>query len=257
MDSIYEEVFKALVDTCISVHVFDLESNEKTAIKTNKFIEMWSEGYTLLQEGLQNIMKNITTEEYTEAMSAFMDLTTLNERLETSNVISAIFKGKVNGWCRARFIVLDRTPEETVKKVILVVEDINAEKEADSQLRYQSQTDHMTDLPGRNSGEAHVEKALEDNKAGMFCVFDVNNLRKVNEWYGEKVGDELLIELANAMRDSLLDEDIMMRLDGDEFAFYCPGVTDREEASEILDGLISNINDIRIPQIQKKINIQK
>ena len=99
-----ELTLAGLSEVYISLHIFDLEEDVYYPVKTNKYIEMWAEGFDNSREQLHNVMTMITAEEHLNLILEFTDLTTLEERMKNQKVISAVFHGKVNGWCRARFI---------------------------------------------------------------------------------------------------------------------------------------------------------
>ena len=54
----------------------------------------------------------------------------------------------------------------------------------------------------------------------MFCLFDADKFKAVNDTFGHEAGDSVIKALANAMNNALREYDIFMRLGGDEFAFY-------------------------------------
>jgi hypothetical protein len=54
-----------------------------------------------LQESLTNIMVNLACPESVETIKNFTILSTLQERLKDTNVISEIFHGKIHGWSKA------------------------------------------------------------------------------------------------------------------------------------------------------------
>ena len=54
-----------------------------------------------LQESLTNIMVNLACPESVETLKNFTILSTLQERLKDTNVISEIFHGKIHGWSKA------------------------------------------------------------------------------------------------------------------------------------------------------------
>ena len=140
----------ALSEVYVSLHIFDLYEDKLYSVKTNKFIDMWSENYDTNQEKLYNVMKNISSEEHLDIVTEFTDLSTLEERMKGKKVITAVFNGKVNGWCKARFIKVDSS--EKLRYVLYAVECIDEDKKKENHLLYLSQTDLMTGISNRGYG---------------------------------------------------------------------------------------------------------
>lgn len=118
----------AVSEVYISMHIFDLNTNEFETIKSNRFIDMWEAEYEDVQDKFNNVIKNITAEEYLEKMINFSQFDTLDERMADKSSISAIFEGKINGLCRAIFIEVDRNPDLSLHHVICAVECIDKDE---------------------------------------------------------------------------------------------------------------------------------
>lgn len=92
----------------------------------------------------------------------------------------------------------------------------------------------VTGLPNRRGLLEAVNQSLERqrNEGGwiglLFC--DLNRFKEVNDTYGHEVGDQLLIELAQRMRQVLRPNDLLARLGGDEFVLLLDGLETPDEA---------------------------
>jgi diguanylate cyclase (GGDEF)-like protein len=90
------------------------------------------------------------------------------------------------------------------------------------QLRYQAYHDPLTDLPNRRLFVEQVASRLHSaNNDGMQAVvllFDLDDFKTVNDTLGHAAGDELLVIVAERIRECVRDEDLAARLGGDEFA---------------------------------------
>lgn len=72
------------------------------------------------------------------------------------------------------------------------------------------------------------------NKDDLSIVFiDVNNLKYVNDNFGHKMGDKMIIGAADSITSSVRTTDIVARLGGDEFLVVLPNC-DEENAHEIM-----------------------
>lgn len=102
------------------------------------------------------------------------------------------------------------------------------EKEKKSEfLRKLAYQDGLTELLNRTSFTEEMEK-LKDKKDGVIAVFDVNDLKKVNDTYGHTEGDSLIIETARILKDSFNKFGKCYRIGGDEFVFISEDIIETE-----------------------------
>lgn len=101
-------------------------------------------------------------------------------------------------------------------------------------LREEAQIDELTGMYNRRAGKGKLEKmilaAKEEDAVLVVALYDVNELKHVNDRYGHGEGDHLLRYIAEAVKNALGSKDMVFRLSGDEFviAFY----NDNVEAAE-------------------------
>lgn len=99
------------------------------------------------------------------------------------------------------------------------------EKEKKSEfLRRLAYQDGLTDLLNRTSFTEDMAK-LKDKKDGVIAVFDVNDLKVVNDTYGHTEGDSLIIETSHILKDSFNKYGKCYRIGGDEFVFISEDIT--------------------------------
>lgn len=245
----------ALSEIYISLHLFDLQEDTLFPIKSNKYIDMWSEGFVGSQDKLRNVMNQITVKEHLNLVTEFTNLSTLEKRMKGHKVISTVFQGKVNGWCKARFITVDDNENDKLRYVLYAVECIDEEKKKENYLLYLSQTDLMTGIFNRGHGERIISELLEAQTPGLFCLFDVDKFKNVNDKYGHMVGDNVLIAVAEALQKIKRSDDIVMRLGGDEFAAYFLDIESEDDASEIISALFDEISKIHIDPMTEEVSV--
>lgn len=181
-----------------------------------------------------------------------MDITTVEDRLRGKNTIVHEFTGKVSGWCRERFIPVDYDDDGRLWHVLYCVENIDEEKRRENRLMYLAQTDLMTGIRNRGSGENKITEYLIRKQCGLLCLLDCDKFKSINDTYGHAVGDKVIIAIADTLRKSCRDDDVVLRLGGDEFAVFIPGMLDKERAEAFFDRLFSNIEHIDIAEMNGK-----
>ena len=81
--------------------------------------------------------------------------------------------------------------------------------------------DALTNLPNRRLFMSNMEKALASDLRhktnGALLYLDLDHFKTLNDSLGHDVGDELLIEVANRLKQCVRDDDTVARLGGDEF----------------------------------------
>lgn len=249
------DVFYALASMYVSLHLLDLENDTRQTIHSHNFLEALMKEDQGASEAMRSVMQSICTDECREDMLKFTELSTLVERMKETNLLSNDFVSVLRGWVRAHFIVVSRNEQGAVKKVLFAVEYIDVAKRKEIKLQELSELDGLTSITNRYTGERRIAELLNSGHPGMFCILDIDNFKEFNDKYGHQVGDEVLIKVANCLKESLRGNDCTMRLGGDEFAFYAVGIRTPENAQECLSRLMQKMDAIYIDNVAEKISI--
>ena len=243
--------YAALAEIYLSMHLVDLKSGLFYTVKSTKPIEqsrISADGNDFAKQ-MYNVMKHISTDSYFLSVMEFTDLATLGERLRNKNTLVHEFISSISGWCRERFIKIDEDEDGNPWHALYCVEVIDEEKRRESRLLYLSETDSMTGINNRGSGERKVTELLKKKRGGLFCLLDCDKFKKINDTYGHAAGDEILIQLAEALQRACRENDIVMRLGGDEFAMYLPGMPNEKMAEGFFERLFTQIDKVSIPEM--------
>ena len=99
-------------------------------------------------------------------------------------------------------------------------------------LREKSAFDELTGALRRAAGisfaEREIARARRRKTALAVASVDIDDFQEANERQGREAGDAMLRALAQLLRESLRDEDIVFRFGGDEFVCVVPETTARE-----------------------------
>lgn len=109
-----------------------------------------------------------------------------------------------------------------------------------SALKSLSLIDDLTGLYNRRGfadlGEQHLKLARRTGRAVLLFYLDVDRLKTINDTLGHHVGDRALNKVADILRDTFRQSDIVARMGGDEFAVMALEAS-KENQSELLQRL--------------------
>jgi diguanylate cyclase (GGDEF)-like protein len=118
-------------------------------------------------------------------------------------------------------------------------------------------SDELTNLYNRRGYRILAEQRLKlahrmEVEVGMLYL-DLDEFKTVNDQHGHEAGDNVLVALADAIRDSVRDSDIVGRIGGDEFTALVM-VKDPDDFEQInvriRSNLLKNLKERDLPQIE-------
>lgn len=80
--------------------------------------------------------------------------------------------------------------------------------------------DHLTGLYSRQYLEETVNTHMKEGNKGALILFDIDDFKQVNDSYGHLIGDQVLIQVAQALQKVVKDKYIAARWGGEELAIY-------------------------------------
>jgi diguanylate cyclase (GGDEF)-like protein len=108
---------------------------------------------------------------------------------------------------------------------------------ANSRILELAQTDLLTNLANRRAFTKRLTMAFTAAWRGAppFAVLylDIDNFKDVNDTLGHAMGDILLKEVVNRLKNAVRPDDLVARFGGDEFAVLLTGVSDPETAEDL------------------------
>lgn len=128
---------------------------------------------------------------------------------------------------------------------IKMLEQVKASQE---QLRIEAQTDSLTGLYNRRYFYRRANELLNKAKAQSMpmaiLAVDLDDFKQVNDAYGHQLGDQVLVDLANLLRESCRSHDVVARFGGEEFVILLYR-TSIESAQAIAETLRRQVRELK------------
>jgi diguanylate cyclase (GGDEF)-like protein/PAS domain S-box-containing protein len=133
---------------------------------------------------------------------------------------------------------------------LTAIRDITERNQLEVELKRQAHIDHLTGVSNRGyfmiQAEQELNRAVRYDNSLSLYMLDIDFFKKVNDSYGHKIGDLVLVKLAEVCRQTLREVDIIGRVGGEEFVILLPE-TDLAEATEVAERLRESIAISRVP----------
>jgi len=127
----------------------------------------------------------------------------------------------------------------------------------EGELRTLSLSDELTSLYNRRGFFALVDQLLKVSrrvKEGLFLLYaDVDNLKAINDTYGHREGDMVLVEIAHILKENYRESDIIARIGGDEFVVIPVGSEGDDTA--VITARLKKCIDIHNAEVKRRYNV--
>jgi len=188
-------------------------------------------------------------------IASFTDLSAMKILIVDGLVISGLFAMILH--TRARQAL--REAQQAALDLVLAQRRFELEQELKKQAELQAQTDYLTGVLNRRRfvelAERELARSIRFQRPFALLVIDLDHFKAINDTWGHSVGDRVLQQVAQLIRDTLREEDIFGRTGGEEFAAVMVE-TNYEDAREIASRLCISVADsVIVPQEAERIRV--
>ena len=126
--------------------------------------------------------------------------------------------------------------EEGNQVILSIGSDLTHRKEAENAMHWLAHNDSLTGIGNRRAFQEDLKHAIQSKSYGALAFIDVNHFKQINDLQGHSVGDQVLINIANTLKEETRSNDYISRLAGDEFMVIMCRVNE-----EVIDGLLNKL----------------
>ncbi len=113
-------------------------------------------------------------------------------------------------------------------------------------LELQSQHDMLTNSYSGEFGGSVISELLKSSRDERHAIFliDIDNFKNINDNFGHLFGDEILREVVQKLRNIFSEDDVIVRVGGDEFIVFVQNIAKTEDVDKIAGKILNTYRDL-------------
>ncbi len=136
--------------------------------------------------------------------------------------------------------------------------DVTEEIVEKNTIKEERDYDHLTKIYNRKALQRHIEEILVTNEGlgvSALLMFDLDNLKTINDTYGHKWGDIYIKAAVEHLKTIGIDKKVLGRRSGDEFVLFLYGFLNKEELKIYIDDFYENLkkHPLMMPDGKEKL----
>jgi len=176
-------------------------------------------------------------------------ITSIWQRLEESDHWSGEIKSRnKNGELQAEWLTLSTVKDEQgiIISYIGIFSNISRLIKNQLKLEHIAHHDVLTNLPNRlllaDRLEQSIVNAIRNNEQFAVCYIDLDAFKPINDQYSHAAGDQVLIEIAQRLKQIVRGNDTVARIGGDEFVILLNELKSLDKCKLLLNRLLAEID---------------
>lgn len=149
-------------------------------------------------------------------------------------------------WILSRGMIVESDPGGLPKRMAGTHTDISSRKHTEEMIWRQANFDLLTGLPNRRMFfdrlKEEIKKATRARNKFALMYIDLDGFKEVNDKYGHKTGDNLLIQVVQRVSVCIRACDTFSRLGGDEFTIILTELNSVEDIDFVATKVLAVIN---------------
>ncbi len=171
---------------------------------------------------------------------------------ETTLGAIGAYSSLLDPFAKEEIALLDELAQNLAFGVLAIRERL-ARAEAQRELERLAVTDSLTQLANRRKTEqlidAEIRRAARYDMPFSVILLDIDHFKRINDTFGHPAGDQVLIQLAQTLRENLRQSDAAGRWGGEEFLIVCP-FAEADGARQLAEKIRRSIAATDLPKVQ-------
>ncbi len=206
------------INELTGIYVFEYNAPEHRYYICSTFEDMFALTPSM-KEGAWTLLESLEpAEEDRKKYETFIE--NVRNKPDTNVItIRLINKHQVSRWFTITVQTLNGLNNK-LTRVLGILQDVNAEMEIKAELEFRADYDSMTKLFNADAFYRNVSERIHLMKGSSFAIIavDIEHFRIINDRFGVEVGNKCLMAMAQAIRESLSENDIAGRYEADMFS---------------------------------------
>lgn len=131
-------------------------------------------------------------------------------------------------------------PQLDLKRRVEHLITIAGIREREAILQEEASHDYLSGLLNRRGLQVAIDHIRKDELPVSLCLFDMDDLKKINDTYGHEKGDIMIKAFADHIRKNTRANDILCRYGGDEFIVILKNVNDKNKVFPKVERICEN-----------------
>ena len=142
-------------------------------------------------------------------------------------------------------ITIVRNKNNEIQNFIAIYTNLEEIIEMEEKVNFLAYHDNLTKLPNRAHFEREIVNvftvAKEDKNKVAILFIDLDRFKVINDTLGHHIGDVMLIELSERIKNILGKNDLLFRIGGDEFVVMLNVLKEKKDAGIMAEKILSVI----------------
>ncbi len=153
-------------------------------------------------------------------------------------------------------VVISSIVSDDMKEYYQVtLHDISKRKRELDKLNKRANYDQMTQLLNRHATEKNIQDLILNKVSFVVILMDLNGFKEINDVHGHDCGDEILINVAKVLKNSVRQDDFPCRWGGDEFVIILKEVNQERVRAIVKNLLISIKQPYQLSQYHELVSV--
>lgn len=215
----------------------------KVIYYNQKFASIWKIPQDILDAGNNREMINFAASQLMDSETFVVKTLSFAANPEIDFIDELLFK---DGRIFERSVKPHKIKDKIIGRVISF-RDITERRNQDTKLLKEAMHDPLTGLPNRKLLIESLQQAIgyanRTNMSFAVLFLDIDHYKLVNDSFGHNLGDSLLREVAIRLQDSVRENDLVVRVGGDEFVIVVTTLQRKQDVVPVAEKILVRVSE--------------